>query len=177
MVAHGKRFSVNYLSSWSNDKVIFLIMLSVFFSYANFVLMGYFKDISADQASGYNTFVVVYGWKRAAVASDALALLSLVFSAWVIISIWLKSGFSGWGWVTAVIYLAGLIAIITAQLDIHRFEDENKAYRPISNIVRGFILLHLGEICSLRPIWLPWIVLFYLSFEFVLAKRPERRQV
>jgi len=177
LAAQGKRPSSAFIDMLSANKVIILIMLSVFFSYANFVLMGYFKDISADRASGYNTFVVVYGWKKAAAASDVLALLSLIFPAWVIFSIWPKIGFNGWSWAAVFIYLAGLAAVVTAQLGIHHIKDENKAYRPISFIVRGFILLHLAEICALRPIWLPWIVLFYLAFELVLAKRPERRQV
>ena len=50
-----------------------LSVLAVFLGYANFVVMGYFKDISADRATGYRTLPVVYGWRAAAVWSDILA--------------------------------------------------------------------------------------------------------
>jgi len=40
---------------------------AVFFGYANFVVMGYFKDISADRATGYRTFPVTFGWRAAAI--------------------------------------------------------------------------------------------------------------
>ncbi|MGD0485177.1 MAG: UbiA family prenyltransferase, partial [Gemmatimonadales bacterium] len=39
--------------------------LSVFFSYAVFVLLGYFKDVSADRATGYRTLPVVAGTRVA----------------------------------------------------------------------------------------------------------------
>ena len=45
------------------DSKFYLVLLVVFFGYANFVLTGYFKDISADRKTGYNTLLVVFGLK------------------------------------------------------------------------------------------------------------------
>ncbi len=50
-------------------KFLFTIAV-VFFAYSNFVLVGYFKDIEADRATGYNTLPVVYGKKWASFVSD-----------------------------------------------------------------------------------------------------------
>jgi geranylgeranylglycerol-phosphate geranylgeranyltransferase len=60
------------------NKPFLFALLAVFFGYANFVLAGYFKDISADAATGYRTMPVVFGRKPAAIASDALALAAVV---------------------------------------------------------------------------------------------------
>lgn len=159
------------------NSVLLFIMLSVFFSYANFVLMGYFKDITADRASGYNTFVVAYGWRKAAVGSDIFALLSLVFSGLGISVVLRNEIFFSWRWISIPIYFYALLELILAQVGIHRTRDEKEAYRPITHVVRGFILLHLAEICSIRPEWIPLLALFYIGFELVLKKRPEKRQV
>lgn len=161
----------------SEKGVLPLIMLSIFFSYANFVLMGYFKDITADRASGYKTFVVTFGWGKAALVSDIFASLSLFFSGWGISMILVKETLSLSSLITALIFFFALVFVILAQVGIHQTRDEKKAYRPITQVVRGFILLHLAEIGSLRPEWTPLIALFYLGFELVLKRRPEKRQV
>ena len=49
----------------------------VFFGYANFVLAGYFKDVSADRATGYDTLPVRYGLPTAAWVSDLFAALAV----------------------------------------------------------------------------------------------------
>ena len=43
-----------------NHKLIYGLS-TVFWGYANFVLVGYFKDVEADRETGYNTFAVVFG--------------------------------------------------------------------------------------------------------------------
>ncbi len=65
----------------ANDAAFLLAVLAVFFGYANFVVMGYFKDISADRATGYRTFPVVFGWRAAAVYGDVTALLAAALTA------------------------------------------------------------------------------------------------
>ncbi len=169
--------NTSFFSLLSDKHPIGLIMLSVFFSYANFVLMGYFKDISADRASGYNTFVVAFGWRKAALGSDILALLSLVFSAWALSSVLIQESLSSWRWVSLITYSGALAALAMAQIGIHRAHDEKGSSRPITHVVRSFILMHLAMILALRPEWFVLGILFYLSFELVLRKRPEKRQV
>jgi len=157
--------------------ILSLIIISTFFSYSNFVLMGYFKDISADRASGYNTFVVSFGWKKAAAASDVFALISIVVTGWGIFSALGTETTLSWKWGSLLIYAASVIALIVAQIGIHSIRDENLAYRPIAYVVRGFILLRLAEIVVLKPSWIMPSLLFYGAYEWMLKKRPEKRQV
>lgn len=154
-----------------------LVVISTFFSYANFVLMGYFKDISADRASGYNTFVVAFGWKKASVGSHLFAILAVLATGWGITITLGPESIKTWRWASLVVYGASIIVLIAAQLGIHAIRDENLAYRPITNVVRGFILLRLAETIALKPSWIIPSALFYGAFEIMLLKRPEKRQV
>jgi 4-hydroxybenzoate polyprenyltransferase len=157
--------------------MLVLIIISTFFSYANFVLMGYFKDISADRASGYNTFVVVFGWKKACLVSDLFASIAVLATGWSIYSaLGIESALT-WRLASLGIFAASVIVSIAAQSGIHAIRDENLAYRPISHVVRGFLLLRLAEMTALRPSWIIPAVVFYGAYEFTLWKRPEKRQI
>lgn len=159
------------------DDILLGIIISVFFSYANFVLMGYFKDISADRASGYNTFVVAFGWKKAAIASDIFALISISATGGVMLRLFLNGTVSPLSRVAFPLFCAAAIVLVFAQIGIHRTRDEKEAFRPIANVVRGFVLLHLSEICLLKPTWFFAALIFYLMFELTLKTRPEKAQV
>lgn len=174
MVAERNTHLISFLS---DNTLLILIMISVFFSYANFVLAGYFKDISADRASGYNTFVVAFGWQKAALGSDLLAIFSLVFSGWAVSVALIQTSSSSLKWLSLLVYGVAFTILIVAQISIHRTRDEAKTFRPITHVIRAFILLHLAEIVAMRPEWAAYGALFYLSFELVLKKRPEKRQV
>lgn len=174
MTAVGKDIS---LFAIFGDGILVPIMISVFFSYANFVLVGYFKDISADRASGYNTFVVAYGWNKAAIGSDIFAFLSIVATGWGISRVLLNEAFCSLRWSSLPLFLTAIFVLILAQIGIHRIRDENKAHGPIANVVRGFLLLHMAEISLLKPAWIIPAILFYISFELVLKRRPEKGQV
>ena len=152
-------------------------MVSIFFSYANFVVMGYFKDISADRASGYSTFVVAFGWKRAAVGSDIFAFLSVLATGWAISKVFTYKTLFSWKGVSLIFFFSAIIILMIAQIGIHRIRDEKKAHLPIAHVVRGFLLLHLAEIILLKPDWTIPVIIFYSGFEIVLKKRPEKRQV
>lgn len=157
--------------------ILGLIVISTFFSYANFVLMGYFKDISADRASGYNTFVVAFGWKKASVVSDLFAMVSILATGWGIYSVLRTDTAITWRWASLAIYAASVTTLILAQIGIHAIRNENLAYRPIAHVVRGFILLRLAEMAVLKPSWIAPSIIFYAAYEFMLKKRPEKRQV
>jgi len=159
------------------DAVLWLIVISAFFSYANFVLAGYTKDITADRATGYDTFVVRYGWGPTAVVSDAFAALSVLATGWAMTLPVLAGDHSSWKGISLVIFALAVAVLVVAQVQLHRVRDEKMAFRPILNVVRGFILLRLSEICCLRPGWIPGAVIFYLGFEWVLSKRPAKEQV
>lgn len=51
---------------------------AVFWGYANFVLVGYFKDVEADRATGYNTFLVVFGRRLSSIASNIFGLMTIL---------------------------------------------------------------------------------------------------
>jgi 4-hydroxybenzoate polyprenyltransferase len=146
-------------------------VLAVFFAYANFVVMGYFKDISADRATGYRTFPVVFGWRAAALASDFNALSA---AAWTGLSLAILPdpyllGRSVW--------VAAMLVNLKAQLGIHRLRDENLAHGPITDVVRSFLLYCGAIILGLKPGWVFFLTVYYLWFEVMLRLRPERRQV
>jgi 4-hydroxybenzoate polyprenyltransferase len=155
----------------SESLAFFLAVLAVFFGYANFVVMGYFKDISADRKTGYQTFPVVFGWAPACVYSDFTALAAAAFSAGAIFS---AGGATVWG----IALLAVAVATnLWAQVVIHRVRDETKSHRPIANVVRAFVLYCLAIAANVRHGWIPFVVLFYVLFELALNRRPERTQV
>jgi len=148
-----------------------LAVLAIFFGYANFVVIGYFKDISADRKTGYQTFPVVFGWKAAAVYSDVAALFAAVLTGCVLLLAREQNMFG------VSIFIIAVTVNIYAQIKIHRTRDENKAHGPITNVVRAFILYCAAMIVTLKIDWLVFITIFYIFFELTLKFRPEKRQV
>jgi 4-hydroxybenzoate polyprenyltransferase len=151
-------------------RAFLLAVGAVFFGYANFVVMGYFKDISADRATGYRTFPVVFGWVPAAIYSDVTALGAAGLSFTVLLWLGLKP-------VALVVFLAGFVINLLAQVGIHRTRDEHASHGPIANVVRALVLYCLALVLELKPGWLILVVAFYAAFELVLRLRPERTQV
>ncbi len=144
---------------------------TVFFGYANFVVMGYFKDISADRKTGYQTLPVVFGWRTTAICSDILAAAAAL-SAGVSVAARTHARI-----VPMAVLGLGLLFSITAQVGIHRVRDEMRAHKSISHVVRVFMLYSLTIITSNVPSWLPLGILYYQLFEFALQSRPEKSQV
>ena len=138
--------------------------------YANFVVMGYFKDISADRETGYRTFPVAFGWRANAFYGDITALVAAVLTAWVVVLV-------GWN-VLAVLTLALAVWLqLGAQLAVHRTRDEHAVGKPIADGVRALVLYCLAIVLALRMDWALFAVVFYGAFELVLKARPERGQV
>lgn len=140
-----------------------------FFAYANFVLMGYLKDISADRATGYRTFPVVFGWDATVWVGDVFAILGMV-----LVSLSLPDN-----WGAYSLFAAGALVAVAGQLYAHLSHEkiETNAAFPITATVRSFILWHL----ALLPehweagIWLAFS--YYIAFELVLRRRPEKSQI
>ena len=139
-----------------------------FFSYANFVLMGYLKDISADRTTGYKTFPVRFGWNATVWVGDVFVLLaawfclSLVGQGLPLVVFWIATGVA----VSGQVY--GHVVLIK--------KEENAAF-PIAATVRSFILWHLAVILSDQPDWLWFSLGYFLLFEFFLWKRPSSSQI
>lgn len=163
---------MGYLSCSDHSTIpaaIWPYILITFFSYANFVLIGYLKDIEADKQTGYKTFPVVFGWDRTVVTGDVFALITLL-AAWFIPYATLTE------WLVRV--LASII-IVAGQVYAHlsKNKDEKDALIPILATVRGFILIHISIILHFQPGWLIGLCIFYALFEITLYKRPSKYQV
>lgn len=156
---------------------VWLAMGSVYFSYATFVLLGYFKDVEADRATGYDTFVVRYGRRPSVVLSAVHALLALMCSAAL-----LHSSLEALPWSMAAIaggalWLGGALTLAAAHVKIAGTARDDEAHGAIVVVVIGYLALHLGEATLLRPALAPAAVLVLPAALFMLAKRPERTQV
>ncbi|UCC11280.1 MAG: UbiA family prenyltransferase [candidate division WOR-3 bacterium] len=149
----------------------FFAVVAIFFGYANFVVMGYFKDIAADRKTGYQTFPVVFGWVPAAIYSDLTALAAAVFTGYAVILI---GGLNVW---VVLVFGTAFLINLYAQVTIHLTRDERKTHRPIENVVRAFILYCMAILLALKINWLIFIAVFYLLFELTLRLRPEKHQV
>ncbi len=146
-------------------------ILTIFFGYANFVLTGYFKDISADRQTNYRTFPVVFGWHKGAIVSDLLAAVTAFFAATTLFSIRALNLLAG------ALFVAACVLSLYAQIKIHRIKEERETFGPITNVVRVLILFAAAVILTLRPAWLIFMTAFYLLFELSLRLRPEQTQV
>jgi len=145
-------------------------VVAIFAGYANFVVMGYFKDISADRATGYNTFSVVFGWRANALYAFATALLAVGATAAVL-------AFSGSNVLAWTVLAVAAALQLSAQIGVHRTREESAVGRPIADGVRALVLYCLAMMLARRPDWIVFAVLLYGAFELVLRVRPEEGQV
>lgn len=140
-----------------------------FFSYSNFVLIGYLKDIEADAATNYKTFPVVYGWEMTLRLAWVIAIATIA----AFISMLPENGIS------LLIGLAACVVLVFGLL-YARFltvQNEHSALIPIISTVRSFILFHLAILIDHELELVPAAMLYYLVFELVLRKRPSKYQV
>lgn len=153
-----------------NSKNLLLVAILTLFSYANFVLIGYLKDISADRATNYRTFPVVFGWDKTILVGNANVLVS-------IISCYLLIGYDD-PFALAIFIIASFIAIAGQVYGYFtRDKSEKNARFPVSSTVRSFILWHLAVTLHFMPGWLLFSLVFYACFEFILFTRPEKEQI
>lgn len=140
-----------------------------FFAYANFVLMGYLKDISADRETGYRTFPVVFGWNATVWVGDIFAVLGVLF-----VSLALPAS-----WGSYLLFVAGCIVAVAGQLYAHLSPDKTEANAafPITATVRSFVLWHLALLPGQWESGIWFAFLYYIAFEVVLWRRPEKSQI
>ncbi len=147
----------------------FSIIVITFFAYANFVLIGYLKDIEADRATGYKTFPVVFGWLRTVQVGDIFALFTLLL-------FWNLDHKNS---LELTIGLLASVVMIAGQVHAHlsKNRNESEATFPIVSTVRAFVLLHSSLILRFQPNWFLCVAVFYFLFEMFLFSRPARNQV
>jgi 4-hydroxybenzoate polyprenyltransferase len=165
----------NSLPQLMSERLILLAAAAAFAAYANFVLVGYLKDVSADRQAGYETFPVRFGWRATAWLSHLWAVAALAATAEVMWLLTSEQSSTAWP-ARSVFGLAALITLV-AQASLHRIDREEQAHGPIVMVVRVFLLLEAAVIVAAQPAWWPVAAVFYGAFEFLVAVRPDRRQV
>lgn len=152
-------------------------LAAIFFGYANFVLSGYFKDVSADRAAGYRTLPVAFGLRTSSRASDALALLTVVAAG---LAVHLATP-QNQTWVGALpaltAFAAGVVSSTLAQARLHDVREEQEAHRAITPVVHAYVLLLSAIALAVRPVWWPWLTVFYFAFVLAMRHRPSRQQI
>ncbi|PKK83642.1 MAG: hypothetical protein CVT49_07755 [candidate division Zixibacteria bacterium HGW-Zixibacteria-1] len=171
--------SGNGSASESNiiSPALLLTVLAVFFAYANFVLTGYYKDISADRTTGYLTMPVVFGFNISAIVSDIFAITAIISTALTLYYIYEDIASLKEILPPLILILAGLTMSITAQRRLHQVIDEKKAYRAITPVVHSFILMLSAITTAARPNWTISIIILYAAFVFTLWLRPMKEQI
>jgi len=161
--------------SWREPALLGAVV-AAFFGYANFVLVGYYKDLSADRATGYRTFPVVFGLRAAHVVSDLFAGLAVAGTIGAVAALTASAGprelirVAGFG-------LAALGTALMAQWQVHRVRSERRAHIAIGPVVHAYILLLATVAAAARPAWAPLLALFYLGFVATLHRRPMTEQI
>jgi hypothetical protein len=75
---------------------------------------------------------------------------------------------------TLVLWGLGVVSLVFSHVRMLQVVTEADTHLPIAFSVRGFILLHLGEVVVLQPGQLYFALGFYAIFELVLAVWPEQ---
>ncbi len=150
---------------------------AAFFGYANFVLVGYFKDVEADRLTGYNTLPVVYGRRVASVVSNIFGLLTITFTILVFTNSFLWQDIIEKNLYAVAILVIGIIVMILCQMFVHLIKNDNESSKAISLSVHAYIIL-LSSIALLnKPDWILPFVIFYLLFNLAMILRPEKKQI
>lgn len=172
-------FMMGYLSGGSDafPPQVFTAMLTVFFGYMNFVLVGYFKDVSADAATGYNTLPVVFGRSRSAAVSDVISFL--FFGS--LVATYLLSLRENMHSIASIISLIGICLtlgfIIHSQRQLHKNTEDGSAHKAVTPTVHSYILALITVTFINKPTWILAMVLFYLLFTYFMSARAERSQI
>jgi hypothetical protein len=132
--------------------------------------------VSADRATGYRTLPVLFGLRRSCFASDALALLALVWCGVTILLV-LPSEL-GAAHLLAGVFMAGAASwTALGQLRLHRVTSEESAHAAIAPTVHAYILMLSALAVALQPGWVPLLVALYGGFILTLAHRPMKEQI
>jgi 4-hydroxybenzoate polyprenyltransferase len=153
------------------------VLAAVFFGYANFVLVGYYKDIGADAQTGYQTLPVVVGREISARVSESLAAVGAfaLLVARLNISNGTESPFAhpvSWGLIAAALGTS-----LYSQILLHRVTRDAEAHRPIGLVVHSYILGLSGVAIAARPDWTGPLLVLYLAFLILMGIRPSRSQI
>ena len=147
-------------------------MAAAFFSYTVFVLVGYFKDITADRATGYRTLPAVFGWRPATIVSMVLAAGAIATWLWA----WTELGAVA-NFTVTLLAGSGLLGLVLAHGELLRQHDERLAYRAVAWSARSHVHLQLA-LAAAADVRLSLAALLGAAiFELMLPLRPDRSQI
>lgn len=169
------------MGGWNPDILLNLPFLAtlgvVFFGYANFVLSGYYKDVSADRVTGYNTLPVRFGFRISNLLSDVFAF-GATASCGIALYLIVKDGDTLLKVAPPIVFaIVGLYAVILAQIRLHRVTQEDQSHKAIVPVVHAYVLLMSSIAAAMKPGWIIILVVFYSAFVWTMNSRPVREQI
>jgi 4-hydroxybenzoate polyprenyltransferase len=152
------------------EPTLLLIAVANGIAYASFVVIGYLKDITADRATGYRTFPVVFGWVPTVIVGDVLQLSAAVLYAYIC-----RDGESSvW-----VVWVVGTLLAVRGQASLPRRNNakEQEASAGIAATVRSFVWWNMAVVLAWQPSWW-WVApIFLAASEVTLRNRPSQQQI
>jgi 4-hydroxybenzoate polyprenyltransferase len=153
------------------------LALSVFGSYAVFVIIGYLKDVEADRQTGYDTLPVHFGNRVAVLVSAAHALLGAIGSIVLLYPQLSRTPFDSPMGLGLALWGFGFTGLIISHSLAWSVTRDDQAHRAVAWSVRAFLALHLGEAALIDRTLTPYVLVLLLAFEVTLALRPARSQI
>jgi 4-hydroxybenzoate polyprenyltransferase len=166
----------NFLMISNNPKVIYSL-ITAFFGYANFVLVGYFKDVEADRTTGYNTLPVVLGRRIASVVSNIFGLLTITSTIFVFTNSASLKDILTKNLYAVVILVIGIVIMILCQIFVHFIKNDNESSKAITLSVHAYIILLSSIVMLNKPEWIIPMIIFYLLFNLTISLRPAKNQI
>jgi 4-hydroxybenzoate polyprenyltransferase len=152
-------------------------LVVIFFGYANFVLVGYFKDVEADRPTGYNTLPVVFGRRVASVISNVFGLLSIIFTTLVFSYSYNFAGLYIKDLFALIILFGGIFTMVLCQIYVHFIMNDQESSKAINLSVHAYILLLISIVVLNKIDWFFPMIAFYALFNFTIILRPEKSQI
>jgi len=166
----------NFQMISENPKVIYSL-ITVFIGYANFVLVGYFKDIEADRATGYNTLPVVYGRRAASIVSNVFGVLTITAVLLIFINSFSISELFSNHFYPAMILFVGIFVMVLCQVFVHFIKNDDDSSSAINLSVHAYILLLSSIIVLNKTDWFFPMIVFYGLFNLTISLRPSKNQI
>jgi 4-hydroxybenzoate polyprenyltransferase len=159
-----------------NHKLVYGLS-AVFWGYANFVLVGYFKDVEADRATGYETFPVMFGRRMASIISNIFGALTVFATLLVYTFSNSLDRLIGVRPLETIILAIGILIMFLCQVLVHFIKKDDESRNAVSLSVHAYILLLSSIIVLNKNEWIIPMIIFYILFNLTMILRPEKNQI
>ena len=161
----------------TNDLRLIYSVIAVFFGYANFVLVGYFKDVEADSKTAYNTLPVVFGRKTASDISNLFGLITIISAILVFANQGVQIKLISEIILSYTFLISGILSMIFCQISVHFIKKDSESSSAISLSVHSYILLLASITVLNKADWIIPMIAFYLLFNLTMYLRPSKSQI